>query len=196
VAAFHVNWTNIQLLEAVNGYGVNGNGGTAKSQGLEWTVGFIPLQGLTFSLTGAYTDAYLTEDAPTVGGVTGDPLPFVPKWSGALDGEYDWSAFANYKAFVGATWAGVGSRRADFNSQPPPNSAPPPGTTEVVLPQYNSVDARIGIDNNHYRVMLYGKNLGDSRGITSYGNNGAPGLNGEVAYIQPRTIGVTLSAKF
>ena len=196
VAAFHVNWTNIQLLEAVNGYGVNGNGGTAKSQGLEWTVGYIPLQGLTFSLTGAYTDAYLTEDAPTVGGVTGDPLPFVPKWSGALDGEYDWSAFANYKAFVGATWAGVGSRRADFNSQPPPNSAPPPGTTEVVLPQYNSVDARIGIDNNHYRVMLYGKNLGDSRGITSYGNNGAPGLNGEVAYIQPRTIGVTLSAKF
>jgi outer membrane receptor protein involved in Fe transport len=196
VAAFHVNWTNIQLIENVNGYNINGNGGTAKSQGLEWTVGYIPLRGLTFSLTGAYTDAYLTADAPAVGGVSGDPLPYAPKWSGALDGEYDWAAFANYKAFVGATWAGVGSRRADFNSQPPPNVVPPPGTTEVVLPQYNSVDARIGLDNSKYRIMLYGKNLGDSRGITSYANEGAPGLNGEVAYIQPRTIGVTLSAKF
>jgi iron complex outermembrane receptor protein len=196
VAAFHVNWTNIQLLEQVNGYGINGNGGTAKSQGLEWTVGYIPVQGLTFSLTGAYTDAYLTADAPAVGGVSGDPLPYAPKWSGALDGEYDFAAFANYKAFVGATWAEIGSRRTDFNGAPPPNSAPPPGTTEVALPKYNTVDARVGLDNNHYRVMLYGKNLGDSRGITSYSNQGAPGLNGEVAYIQPRTIGVTLSAKF
>jgi iron complex outermembrane recepter protein len=196
VAAFHVNWTNIQLIENVNGFNINGNGGTARSQGLEWTVGLNPVQGLNFKLTGAYTDAYLTADAPAVGGVSGDPLPYVPKWSGALDGEYDWAAFANYKAFVGATWAGIGSRRADFNSQPPPNAVPPPGTTEVVLPQYNSVDARIGLDNNHYRVMLYGRNLGDSRGITNYSNEGAPGLNGEVGYIQPRTIGVTLSAKF
>jgi len=196
VAAFHVNWTNIQLLEQVNGFGVNGNGGTAKSQGLEWTVGLIPMQGLTFTFTGAYTDAYLTADAPAVGGVSGDPLPYAPKWSGALDGEYDWAVFANYKAFVGAAWAGIGSRRADFNSAPPPNSVPPPGTTEVALPKYNTVDARVGLDNNHYRVMLYGKNLGDSRGITSYTNNGAPGLNGGIAVIQPRTIGVTLSAKF
>jgi iron complex outermembrane receptor protein len=196
VAAFHVNWTNIQLLESVNGYNINGNGGTARSQGLEWTVGYIPVQGLTFSLTGAYTDAHLTEDAPGVGGVSGDPLPYAPKWSGALDGEYDWAAFANYKAFVGATWAETGSRRTDFNSAPPPDSVPPPGTTEVALPSYNTLDARIGIDNSHYRVMLYGKNLGDSHGITSYANSGAPGLNGSVAYIQPRTIGITLSAKF
>ena len=64
------------------------------------------------------------------------------------------------------------------------------------MPHYNTVDARLGIDNKRYRIMVYGKNLGDSRGITSYTSSGAPGLNGQMTVIQPRTIGVTLSAKF
>ncbi|MGO9934333.1 MAG: TonB-dependent receptor [Steroidobacteraceae bacterium] len=189
VAAFHVNWTDIQLLEVVNNFGVNGNGGTAKSQGLEWTFGYIPVHGLNFTWTGAYTDAYLTAPAPGVNGQEGDPLPYAPKWSSSLDGEYDWAAFADYKAFVGATWSYVGSRSSDFGSNPA-------GTGQVDLPVYNTVGARVGLDNNHYRVMVYGKNLGNSDGITFYSSSGAPGLNGDVGVIQPRTIGVTLSAKF
>ncbi len=189
VAAFHVNWTDIQLLEVVNNFGINGNGGTAKSQGVEWTFGYVPVHGLNFTWTGAYTDAYLTAPAPGVNGQDGDPLPYAPKWSTALDGEYDWAVFANYKAFVGATWSYVGSRSSDFGSNPA-------GTSQVDLPSYNTIGARIGLDNNHYRVMLYGKNLGNSDGITSYSSSGAPGLNGDIAVIQPRTIGITLSAKF
>jgi iron complex outermembrane recepter protein len=189
VAAFHVNWTDIQLLEVVNNFGVNGNGGTAKSQGVEWTFGYVPVHGLNFTWTGAYTDAYLTAPAPGVNGQDGDPLPYAPKWSTSLDGEYDWAAFANYKAFVGATWSYVGSRSSDFGSSPG-------ATAQVELPSYNTIEARVGLDNNHYRVMVYGKNLGNSNGITSYSSGGAPGLNGDIAVIQPRTLGVTLSAKF
>ena len=189
VAAFHVNWTDIQLLEVVNNFGVNGNGGTAKSQGVEWTFGYVPVHGLNFTWTGAYTDAYLTAPAPGVNGQDGDPLPYAPKWSTSLDGEYDWAAFANYKAFVGATWSYVGSRSSDFGSNPA-------GTSQVDLPSYNTIEARVGLDNNHYRVMVYGKNLGNSDGITSYSSGGAPGLNGDIGVIQPRTFGVTLSAKF
>jgi iron complex outermembrane receptor protein len=189
VAAFHVHWTDIQLLEVVNNFGVNGNGGTAKSQGLEWTVGLIPVHDLHFTWTGAYTDAYLTAPAPGVNGQDGDPLPYAPKWSTTLDGEYDWAAFANYKAFVGATWSYVGSRSTDFGSSTS-------GTAQVDLPSYHTIEARVGLDNNHYRVMVYGKNLGNSNGITSYSSSGAPGLNGDIGVIQPRTIGVTLSAKF
>jgi outer membrane receptor protein involved in Fe transport len=64
------------------------------------------------------------------------------------------------------------------------------------LRSYNPVDARVGLENARYRVTVYGKNLGDSRGITSYVSGGAPGLAGELTVTQPRTIGVTLSAKF
>ena len=35
---FHVDWTDIQLLEQVDITGINGNGGKAQSQGVEWTI--------------------------------------------------------------------------------------------------------------------------------------------------------------
>ncbi|HXP65466.1 MAG TPA: TonB-dependent receptor, partial [Steroidobacteraceae bacterium] len=188
-AVFHVDWSNIQLLEIVDGNGVNGNGGKARSQGLEWTFGYAPLPGLNLQWTGAYTDAKLTTDAPGVHGLTGDPLPYAPKYSTSLDGEYDWAAFADFKYFAGGTWSYVGTRKSDFGSDETM-------TMQVELPSYNTFGARLGIDNDKYRATLYLKNLGDSRGITAYASSGAQGLNGSLAVIQPRTIGVTLSAKF
>jgi iron complex outermembrane recepter protein len=186
---FHVDWTNIQLLEQVDNTGIDGNGGKAKSQGLEWAVGYVPVHGLTLDWTGAYTDAKLTTDAPAVHGITGDSLPYAPKWSTSFDGEYDWAAFADFKYFVGATWSYVGARETGFGTDVT-------GLTQVRLSSYNTYAARVGLDNSRYRVTLYGKNLSDSRGITNYVSQGAPGLNGDVSVIQPRTIGVTLSAKF
>jgi outer membrane receptor protein involved in Fe transport len=190
VAAFHVDWKNIQLIEAIGGFNFNGNGGTARSQGVEWTFGYIPVHGLTFTWTGAYTDAKLTTDAPGVNGVSGDPLPYAPKWGTSLDGEYSWAAFSNYKGFIGATWSYVGARSTDFGSSI--DTIP----TQVALSSYSSFAARIGLESDRYRVTLYGKNLGDSRGITSYQSSGAPDSGGEITVIQPRTVGVTLSAKF
>jgi iron complex outermembrane receptor protein len=188
-ALFHVDWTNIQLLEIVDGNGVNGNGGKAKSQGVEWTFGYTPLHGLTLQWTGAYTDAKLTTDAPAVHGLSGDRLPFAPKYSTSLDGEYDWAAFADFNYFAGGTWSYVGARESYF-------AGDETMTTQVELPSYNTFSARLGIDNEKYRATLYLKNLNDSRGITAYSSSGAQGLNGSIAVIQPRTIGVTLSAKF
>ena len=188
-AVFHVDWTNIQLLEDVDNTGINGNGGKAKSQGFEWTIGYVPVHGLTFQWTGAYTDAHLTTDAPGVHGVSGDPLPYAPKWGTSLDGEYDAAAFANYQYFVGATWSYVGARSTDFGSD----------VTEMLqvrLPGYNTYGARVGLDNDRWRYTLYSKNISDSRGITSYAASGAPNLNGGIAIIQPRTFGFTMSTKF
>ena len=188
-ALFHVDWTNIQLLEIVDNNGINGNGGKAKSQGFEWTVAYIPVHGLTLNWTGAYTDAKLTTDAPAVNGVTGDPLPYAPKWGTSLDGEYDHAAFGDYQYFVGATYSYVGARSTDFGTDVTE-------TMQVRLPGYNSYGARVGLDNDHWRFTFYGKNLSDSRGITSYGASGAPNLNGVAAIVQPRTFGITISTKF
>jgi len=64
IAAFMIHWKKIQLLEVVNNFGINANGGTAESKGVEWTFALTPLNGLNFALTGAYIDPYLTSDAP------------------------------------------------------------------------------------------------------------------------------------
>jgi iron complex outermembrane recepter protein len=188
-AVFHVDWTNIQLLEQVDNTGINGNGGKARSQGFEWTVGYVPVHGLTFQWTGAYTDAKLTTDAPGVNGVSGDPLPYSPKWSTSLDGEYTAPAFADYKYFVGATWSYVGARSTVFGSDETM-------LLQVRLPSYNTYGARAGFDNDRWRWTVYGKNLSDSRGISNYTSSGAPGLNGSASIIQPLTFGVTLSTRF
>lgn len=188
VALFHVDWRNIQLYEVVAGFGVNANGGTARSQGVEWNFAYVPVQGLSFQWTGAYTDAELTSPAPSLDAVSGDPLPYAPKWSTAIDGEYKHAAFGNFNAFVGATWSYVGSRSSDFYS----SSATPPG--QLVLPSYNTYDARLGLENGRYRISLYGKNLSNSRGITDYTSNGSP--YSTITVTQPLTVGLSLSAKF
>ena len=189
LALYHVNWKDIQLLEQVETFGINVNGGTATTEGVEWDFRYLPVKGLTVQLTGAYTDAKLTEAVPGVGAEDGARLPWAPKWSTGLDGEYKMHAFGNFDGFVGATWSYIGSRSTDFES-----ATTPSGQLEVG--SYNTWDARLGIDDGHYRATLYGKNLGDSRGITNFGQfpNAAPYTS--VAVTQPLTVGITLSAKF
>jgi outer membrane receptor protein involved in Fe transport len=115
-------------------------------------------------------------------------LPYAPKWSTALDGEYDWALFQDYQGFVGSTWSYVGSRSSDFAS----SAALVP--VQIVLPSYNTTDVRLGVKKAHYTVTLYGKNLTDARGITDFESSGAPYT--VVTVIQPRTVGVTLNATF
>jgi iron complex outermembrane receptor protein len=189
VALYHVNWKNIQLFEEVEGFGINGNGGTARTQGLEWDVAYSPLHGLKFEWTGAYTEAKLTSPAPALDANSGDPLPYAPKWGTSVDGEYDWVLFGDLKAFAGATWSYVGARSSDFASAPP---AADPG--QIVLPSYNTTAVRLGVDRGQYRFTIFGKNLTDARGITDYESVGAP--YSTVTVIQPRTVGATLSVKF
>jgi outer membrane receptor protein involved in Fe transport len=196
VAAFLVDWKKIQLLEYVDNFGVNTNGGTARSKGVEWTFGLTPVTGLTFTLTGAYVDAYLTSNAPATGAESGDRLPYAPKWSTSLDGAYTWRAFSGFDGFAGATWSYIGSRVNDFASTPTAAGFVP--NPQAELPSYDTVNLRAGLDSGRWTFELYGKNVGDKRGITYYTstNTGTPDAGGVVSYVQPRTIGALVTARF
>jgi iron complex outermembrane receptor protein len=200
VDAFLVDWRRIQLFEFIEspgtpGYGINANGGTARTKGLEWTLGLTPVTGLTFTLTGAYVDAYLTSAAPDAGGNDGDQLPYVPKWSTSLDGAYTWRAFSDYDAFAGATWSYIGSRFNDFAATPGATGAFEP-EPRPDLPSYNTVNLRAGLESGRWTFELYCKNVGDTRGITYYVNSGTPNFGGALGYIQPRTLGATATLRF
>ena len=194
VAAFLVDWKKIQLFEFVQNTGINANGGTARSKGVELTTALTPLTGLTFTLTGAYVDAYLTSQATAAGGNEGDPLPYAPKWSSSLDGAYTWRV-SDFNLFTGATWSYFGSRFSDFSSVILPTgtilAAPRPE-----LPSYNTVNLRAGLESGRWTFELYGKNVGDTRGITYYNNSFSPNFGGYIGYLQPRTIGALVTARF
>ena len=191
VAAFYIDWTRIQIIERVNNVGVTGNGSSARSEGVEWNTTWTPIEGLSLSFNGAYTDAVLTADAPSIGGTSGDELAGVPKWSSALDGEYRWQPIDGYSTFAGFTWAYMGERKNGFTTA----TTPPIGRFSI--PSYNTVNLRLGVDHETWEMQVFAKNVGDERGIV---NLTGPGqiinLGRTETIIQPRTIGVLVSKKF
>ncbi|THD81692.1 MAG: TonB-dependent receptor [Phenylobacterium sp.] len=188
LTAFYITWSRIQLLANVNNFGVNTNGGTAESKGVEGAVTYVPTAGLTLSANGAYTEAKLTEDTPALlGGKNGDSLPYSAPLSGSLNADYEWPAADAVQLFVGASLRFTGHRHSDFN----------PTVGQTSLPSYTTVDLRAGADWRNYRVEAYVKNLGDERGILSLGGIGStPNGAVQLGLIRPRTIGLSLSASY
>jgi outer membrane receptor protein involved in Fe transport len=188
--AYYQDWQDIQLLAVVNGFGINGNGGTAVSKGGEFTLSFVPTDAFSFSLNGAYTDAYLTQDTdPIVGGLDGDPLPFVPEWSFGLSGDYEWTVGRDWTLVVGGGIGYVGERTFDFVTREDDGGL-------HQLDSYTTVDLRAGVYFGQWSFELYGKNLTNEEAVASVAAagglpNGALGL----ALIRPRRIGMSIGVR-
>jgi len=187
LTAFLVDWDHIQLLQVVQNTGVNANGGKARSQGIEWNITAVPVKGLTLKFVGAYTDAKLTTSSPSsIEAVAGSRLPFVSKWGQSVDAEYSLPVFSDYNAYIGGRWSYVGDRYSGFDL-----------AGQKLIPHYDTIDLRLGLQGKRYSAGLYVKNLGNSRGLTSYGSGViAPDRLGSASIVQPRTIGISLSGRF
>ncbi len=193
LAAYYLDWEDIQLFAVINDTGVNANGGTAVSKGVEFTAAMRPTENLAILFNGAWTDAYLTEDTdPIVGGLDGDPLPFVPEWSLSLGADYEWTVMGDAMAYVGGDVNYVGERTADFGVRTAAGSI-----REV--PTYETVDLRAGLDFGRWSVEAYGQNVADERGVTSifgFAPGVFPNNAAGVAIIRPRTVGLTVGVEF
>lgn len=187
VSAFLIDWKNIQLLAQISGFGINANGGTARSQGIEFAARFNPVPGLSFYANGSYVDAHLTSDAPaSVGGFSGDPLPYNPKWQSTIGAEYEHPLNAKLTGHAGLSWHYTGVRYSDFD----------PTNGQRRLGDFSQIDANIGVDFDRFRVDAFAHNITDSRGIVNLGFFGA--VNGDIAaaVIQPRTFGLSLGYRY
>jgi iron complex outermembrane recepter protein len=200
VAAFYIDWTDIQISALFTStatgqvYGVIANAGEAKSSGLEWNLAYEPIPGLTIQAVGALTEAELSRDAPALGGLAGDRLAYVPDISNTLNIDYAWPAFGDYEAFVGGSWTYVGERYTDFGP------ANPLQGTHLELPSYDTISLQAGLRSDRYTLEAFVRNLTDEFAITSYGDTGgfnpAVGFTGLANIIQPRTFGVRVAASF
>jgi len=193
LAAYYIDWKNIQLFARVNGVGINTNGGKARVNGLEASGALRPLPGLTLSANGAYTNAKLKADTPPeTGGLSGDPLPWVPKWSGALHGDYEFPVATGTQGFFGASVNYVGKRTAEFNNRELDGSL-------VHIPGYAEVDLRAGVDIDRWRIEAFAHNLFDKGGITDafgFFDGTMPNNAAAISVVRPRTIGLVITASF
>lgn len=189
-AVFTTDWKNIQIQTSTGATSKGSfnyfvNGGTAKSSGAEATVLLFPTTGLTLRGTIAYTDSHLTQDAPVVKGLAGDRMPFVPRLTSSVAADYRF-ALAGMPAWVGGQISQVGERQSNFSKQ----------ANVLTVPGYSTYGLNAGVEVNRMRVTLYGKNLGDTRGINFINSVGFP-LNPYTAgVIQPRTVGADVSMRF
>jgi iron complex outermembrane recepter protein len=198
VSVYRIDWKSIQLLTVVNGFGVNINGSSAKSDGAEFTATFRPTRGLVTSINGAYTRARLTGDAPPqVGGLKGDRLPFTPPWSISVNADYNWGLGGDAEAFVGGSLRFLSKQSGDFDADFRAANG-----RQRQIPSYDVIDLRAGVDFGKFGIEAFVRNLTDAEGRTSVGALTQSGLpnspNGalESGVIRPRTIGLSVSAGF
>lgn len=188
VTAFLIDWKDIQLLAQVENFGVNTNGGSARSKGIEFNVSARPVRDLSLYANGAYVDAYLTRDAPAlVGGLRGDSLPYNPKFSSTVGADYQHPLSPAATGHAGISWHYTGPRRSDFDA----------AFGQQRLKAFSQIDANLGVDFGRFSVDAFVHNLTDSRGIVNFGTRAsAPNGDFAAAVIQPRTIGISLRAKY
>ncbi len=185
--AFIIDWRNIQLQSFTSIEPVLTNGGAATSKGFEYEANYRPLDGLVLGLAGAYTYAVLTSDTPfAVGGVKGNTLPTVPRWSGAFTADYTFPAFGVLDGMVGGSYRFTGARNSAF-----PTSL---STPNIPLPAYGQLDLRTGIAVDDTTITLFVDNVLDARGAVDIQDFPTSTLHETV--IRPLSFGLQLTTAF
>jgi iron complex outermembrane receptor protein len=193
LAAFYNQWNNIQIQTNVAGFAGFVNGGSARTEGVELAATWQPIRNLTFGLNGAYTQANLTSDAPAAGGVSGDALPFVPKWAGAITADYTWTIVDGFVGDVGGSVNYTGDRISNFVGN---------GSTingfGVPVPGFATVNLNASVTHGPVSVQAFIRNIGNSHGIVYVPVLSAPILTNynTASVIPPLTVGGQLTVAF
>ena len=192
VALFQMDWKDIQVTKSFPGGSGLANGGTARSKGLEAAVLWQPIRALTFGANAAFTDAELTEDAPEIGGLDGESLAYVPKFSGSLTADYNFRV-GNLPAEIGGGIRHTGKRYNDVGP------AFPTGT-RLTVGAYTAVDLYGSVTFlERFKVRAYVRNLFDEGGpLARSVISDAAQLPSFISVVplQPRTVGLALDAEF
>ncbi|HVK52506.1 MAG TPA: TonB-dependent receptor [Pseudoxanthomonas sp.] len=189
LAAFNIEWEDLQIRTSANGISYLVNGGKARSRGVELSATYLPAAGLRLGINGAYTDAELTEDVPSIGGLNGDSLPFAPKWSGSVTADYLFPSSGEWSTRVGGGVRYTGERRTAVDHDP---SGQP-------LDDYTALDLNADIANDRWTFRIFVKNLTNENVFVNAVPQ-ASALGGlstvRAVSLQPRMIGVGVDVKF
>jgi iron complex outermembrane recepter protein len=191
--AFFIRWDNIQVQETTpdGDFVYQGNAGEAKIKGIETEFTAHPIQYLSASLAGSWTDAYLAQGAnaqqyllnPTLGR-SGDGIPNVPRFQA--------SAGLNYTRPVINGWDGLAATDVTYRGRE--NSYFSSNSFNIPLASYTTVNFRLGAIKDLWSITAFVHNLTDKRAQISAINSAQD--PDALLTIQPRTIGLTVTRKF
>jgi iron complex outermembrane receptor protein len=191
-STFWIDWDDIQLnVNREDGFNGFTNAGKARSRGFEVEINARASDHVRFGGQVTYTDAELTslnrglENIATIGG----QLPQVPRWAAATNAEWAAAIGANGRLYVRGDVQYQGARTNLL------------GAGSARLDDYVVLNLRIGFDRGRWGSAVFLNNLTDERAqlgrdIVSGVRDGAPITLDRYTINTPRTVGVSLSARF
>lgn len=181
LAAYHMDWTDIQIQVITGGFVNIINTGEATVDGLEASLSFIPVEGLDIGLNAAYNDAKLGEDLARINAVKGDPLPYSPEVALSALADYRFKVAEGVTMSAGFTYA----HSSKFNTGYRSNGG------ALVLPSYGVLDVRTGIDWSRYSLVLRADNVTNKYAVS----DASFGTPFQVTPIRPRTYALSLEVR-
>jgi outer membrane receptor protein involved in Fe transport len=199
-AIYQINWSDIQVSQFANSsnglrFTYRGNGGKAKVKGAELELAARPTPSLQLGLGLSYTDSKLEEDLPIPEqGLKGDPLPYVPQWTGSVNARYSWPMFESWEGFVGGDWSYTDDTANRLRSN---------DRYYRKLDAYQVLDLRVGLQGGDgWLTVLSVDNALDSDEIISYPFDfqTAAAINGNIpdrlGRVRPRSISLSVRKSF
>jgi len=184
-AIYHMKWFDVQLNTRIQGFDVLANAAGAMNNGAEASMQLLPLEGLSMSFNVAYNDAKITSNVPTIGAVSGDPLPYSQKFSAATLVDYIRPLANTLSGTAGLTYAYHDGVNTGFQDG-----------VSYRLPAYDTLDLRAGVKWSRYALTLRAENVFNKFALS----NAAPlyALNSPFAgqVIIPRTYRASFEARF
>ena len=191
-SVFYYDYTNLQVVQYVNGIATTTNAGQATIKGLELEILARPLERLTLTSTLAYLDARYDVYFDAGTSLSGNRLPNTPKWNVTLGAEYR-ASLGTRGDLLFRTDLAVRDK-AFFK----PSNDPLYAGERITL-----INGRVAFQPNrkNWEIALYGRNLTNER-YASYKAVGTdvsgvsnPSLPLTV-YGEPRQYGVQLRYSF
>ncbi len=191
-SAFLIQWKDLQFYNLVAPFTyARENVGNAQSAGIEIEVSALPAKGLQLDGSFGFNPTeYKGFDlkrvnfgtgVETTTAIGGNKLSNAPTHTLFLGAQYEYSINTKLKAIIRGEIRNLGKQYTDIQNQ-------------IEQPSYTLLNSRIGLTYDKYSLFIWGQNLNNERYL-AYGNpDSSFGRQSRMA--QPRTFGLTLSAKF
>ncbi len=196
LAAYYIIWSDIQVQANRLSDQVQfaTNIGEAVSQGLEFEVGYYPVNGLSLFVNGSLNDTEITELTPAEAAISGAELGLqlaMPNFQGAATARYDFDV-GDMDAFVSGTVSYIGDFPAMLPNVPGRPTVPAP--TFDYTDAYSVVNLQTGVSKDNWKLVGYVENLFDDSSITYVHPESF--VDARYARLRPQTFGVRLSVDY
>ncbi len=184
-----IDWKSIQqsIVIPICGGQFNTNVGDARAIGGEIEARYKPpvLSGLVLGLNLGAEHAYITSTVNATAFAVGDHVLYTPEYTATVLADYSWHLTDAVGAFVRGDYEYTGKSYGAFSPQA--------NQPFYIDPSYGVVNLNAGITWGKVELSAFAKNLTDNQTILQ-----SPQINGvtEGYTLRPRTIGLSLQAKF